>query len=78
MSTNRPMSPGQPAGASNRRESGKSMALDLDRTQDTPAGDLQPDDAGTPASGERPRDATVRSAMKQTSKTPDEGGSGQR
>lgn len=40
----------------------------------TPGADMQPDDAGTAASGNDGRGSPVGNAMKQTSKTPSERG----
>jgi hypothetical protein len=40
----------------------------------TPSTDMQPEDAGTPESGNTDRGSAAESAMKQTSKTPAERG----
>lgn len=40
----------------------------------TPSTDMQPEDAGTPDSGNTERGSAAESAMKQTSKTPAERG----
>lgn len=42
----------------------------------TPGTDMQPDDAGTAASGNGGRGPAAEGAMKQTSKTPSERGNG--
>jgi hypothetical protein len=48
-----------------------------DRSDDqTPGTDIQPDDAGTPASGNSGRGTAADAAMKQTAKTEHESGSG--
>ena len=50
-----------------------------DPSQDrTPSTDLQPEDAGTPASGNSGRGTTAEPALKQTSKTPAESGGNRR
>lgn len=41
----------------------------------TPAADLQPEETGTPASGNSGKSTAAEAAMKQTSKTPHETGS---
>lgn len=41
----------------------------------TPGADMQPEDAGTPASGNTGRGTAAEPALKQTSKTPAETGS---
>jgi hypothetical protein len=43
--------------------------------QTTPSTDMQPEDAGTPESGNSGRGTAAESAMKQTSKTSNETGS---
>ena len=49
---------------------------DTDRgSAKTPSTDIQPEDAGTPASGNAERGTAAESAMKQTSKTGNESGS---
>jgi hypothetical protein len=45
-------------------------------TRNTPSTDMQPEDAGTAASGAAGRSTVAESAMKQTSKTSNEKGSG--
>ncbi len=45
------------------------------RNKQTPSTDLQPEDAGTPASGNNSRGTAAQGAMKQTSKTGAERGS---
>lgn len=45
------------------------------KNKKTPATDIQPEDAGTPESGNTGRGTASEGAMKQTSKTGSEGGS---
>lgn len=50
-------------------------AKDVDpKNKKTPNTDMQPEDAGTPESGNTGRDPAVEGVMKQTSKTPAESG----
>lgn len=65
--------------ASNSRAGGREPprgAKEVDtRNKQTPSTDLQPEDAGTPASGNSGRGTAAERAMKQTSKTSAETGS---
>ena len=61
------------------REGGASDRREAPRTGRTPAPDLQPEDAGTPASGQAAdpgRGTPAEPAMQQTSKTESETGRG--
>lgn len=49
-------------------------ASERDRTQNTPSPDLQPEDAGTAASGNESSADRAQRAMKQTSRTSNERG----
>ena len=57
------------------RESGDSGGQADDAAQKIPSTDLQPEDAGTPESGNDERGTAAEPAMKQTSKTSRETGS---
>jgi hypothetical protein len=46
-----------------------------DRSEATPAPDMQPEDAGTPASGNTGRGTAAQPAMREQDKTPAESGS---
>ncbi len=66
------MNPGKNKSSGGREPQGGKEA-DL-RSKTTPSTDMQPDDAGTPESGNTGRGTAAEGAMKQTSKTESEKG----
>ena len=60
-----------------RPQDGAKQDGDRAAAQQTPSTDMQPEDAGTPESGNPARDTAAEKAMKQTSKTQaEQGGKG--
>jgi hypothetical protein len=57
------------------RESATDTESDTAASRNTPSTDMQPEDAGTAASGVAGRGTAAESAMKQTGKTGNESGS---
>jgi hypothetical protein len=69
------MNPASSNSRPGRRETGDDNSAETDRTKQTPSTDMQPEDAGTPDSGNSSRGNAAENAMKQTSKTGKETGS---
>lgn len=63
------MKPSSPDERPSARDPGNDSRETDEVAQDTPSTDLQPEDAGTPESGNTGRGTAAESAMKQTSKT---------
>jgi hypothetical protein len=68
------MNPASKSRTGGREPPGSATEVDTKNKQ-TPPTDLQPEDAGTPASGNTGRGTAAEGAMKQTSKTDAESGS---
>ena len=65
------MKPADKSGSSRRREP-QGSTKEVDTRNQTPNTDMQPEDAGTPESGNTGRGTAAEGVMKQTSKTKSE------
>jgi hypothetical protein len=67
------MNPAGKSRSGGRQSPGNAKEVDT-KDKKTPNTDMQPEDAGTPESGNTGRGTAAEDAMKQTSKTDSEGG----